>query len=83
MMLPIEHAAGDRRRGACAGGCPGSLAHMGRHPYNKSSAVVLLNRPDGIAVMALFSKYLEQGRRVGKWGHGGCTGRKTAWHWVS
>ena len=41
---------------------------MGRHPYNLVSAVVKLNRPDGIAVMALFSKYLEQGRRIGKWG---------------
>ena len=64
-----EHAAGDRYRGACAGGCIQGRGHMGRHPYNLVSAVVKLNRPDGIAVMALFLNHLEQGRRVGKRGH--------------
>ena len=38
-------------------------------PYKVWSAAVLLNRPDGIAVMALLSNRLEQGRRIGKWGH--------------
>ena len=37
-------------------------------PYKYLSAVVKSSRPDGIAVMALVCKYLEQGRRVGKWG---------------
>ena len=41
------------------------IVTWGGRPYNSSSAVVKLNRPEGIAEMALFSKDLMRGRRVG------------------
>ena len=41
------------------------IVTWGGRPYNFSSAVVQSNRPEGIAEMALFSKDLMRGRRVG------------------
>ena len=75
MRLP-RMVAGDR--GACAGGRPRPMVGQGR-AYRISSAVVKLNRPVGIAVIALLYKFLQYTpRRMAKPRDGGggvATGR--------
>ena len=71
MRLP-RMVAGDRV--ACASGRPRPMADRGR-PYSQSSAVVKLNRPVGIAVMALLSKFLQYTpRQMAKPRNSGATG---------
>ena len=68
-----EHAERSRQ------GVPGRGCRSGGALYKDSSAVVKSNRPEGIAVMALFHNHLGGGLATGR----RQAGRRTASHWVS